>query len=471
MGKIKRRKEKTMKPRLLLSTKLKMQHRLLLSQHMKAALHALTLPVLELKDWALKEIEKNPLIEIKDKEEFNSFEEGSDSGSSYTYVDEKPKTSNNLHQKHIPFKSEEITQPIIDRLENKESLFDYLLFQATVLFTSKEDIKIAKYIIGNLNSKGFLDLSTKEIAEDLNLNIEKVEKTLKLIQKLDPPGIGCRNLQESLLVQLEAQKKDASVAYKLVKFHFQELLYKKFGLISKKMGVGLESILKIINEDLKGLTLNPAQNFSDEISEPIVPDLTINFDQNKWSISINDQDIPKITIPKKYNDILNNLDRSERQTVQKYLLQGRWLVKAINSRRSTLIKIVSYIVKKQRSFLLGLGPLLAMNYKELSSKLNLHISTISRAISNKYASTPIGIISLRSLFSGASKSKSNKDESTDTPLKILKKLISEEDKKNPLSDEDLAKMIDRQGFTLARRTVAKYRKNLKIASANQRKQF
>jgi RNA polymerase sigma-54 factor len=465
-----------MQPKFYLEPKIRILNKFMQSQHMKSVFYALTLPVLELKQWIEKEIEENPLVEKEDllpigKEKCFS-EKSENIDLSDNPIENIPWSSSNLHERRRAITKEENEHPIFDNLPKKESLFDHLLFQASIVFKSKTDIKIAEQIIGSLNSKGFLDISLQEIADYLKIEVTKIEKTLEIVQSFHPPGIAARNLEESFLIQLKHQNKEDSVAYRIVKFHYNDFIHNKFAALSKKLNLSLESLQKIINKDLKKLVIIPSLKFSDELSQPIIPDVIIKHEQNRWIISINDQDIPKICIQNKYDSILHSLDKNERQYLQKYMLQGKWLIRAINSRNTTLTKVVYSIVKIQRHYLLGISPLIPMNYKDLSAELKLHISTISRAVSNKYVACPIGLVALRSFFSSSpSKSTSNKNTSTDTALKLLKNLIIDEDRKHPLSDAKLAKKIDELGIFLARRTVAKYRKKLKIASAKQRKLF
>ena len=477
-----------MQQKLCLKTKTKMLNRFMLSQHMKSVIYALTLPVLELNEWIEKEIETNPLLEKEDRSYINesSFsEKNAAAGTEDTSIidtsildihisdvpHENSWVSDNFKKGKADLSDEKKEGSIFDAISKKKTLSEHLLFQAYVTFTSNEDIRIAEHIIGSINSKGLLDVPLDEISETLKIEVCKIEKTLEIMQAFDPIGVFARSIEESLLLQLQSKKKEGSIAYKIIKFHYNDLIHNRFSALSKKLNLPIRTLKEIVNTDLKNLIITPSQNFSIEPVQPIFPDLTVKHEENKWIISVNDEHIPKIYIQSKYDKILNTLSKAERQCIQKYILQGKWLIKAINSRKTTLEKVLSYIVKKQRNYLLGIGPLLPMNYKDLATGLNLHISTISRAVSNKYVASPLGLVPLRGFFSYSSKSFKDKTTSTDAALHLLKKLIKEEDKKNPMSDEKIAKKIDALGVLLARRTIAKYRKKLKIPSARQRKLF
>ncbi len=418
-----------MKNELLLKIKPEQRQKLVLTQKMKQIFHVLELPVLELKEYVDSEIEQNPLLEKKERER--------DFINKNTYNDE-----------------------ILNSLAKKKSLFAHLMEQAHEIFSTKEELAIAEALFSNLNHKGFLAISTSELSAYLQITEEKLLEVLKRVQTFDPIGICAKNIQECLLLQLKEQKKENSLIFELVDKHFEAFLQGKNNFLLKTLKISSKK-LKEMTHELKSLKLDPASDYGDEIASPPAPDIRIRYERPTWRVFINHSEIPSFSI-----NALENIsfDKEDKKYIQSCILKGKWLKESLENRRKILLKITFFIIKKQKDFLLSAGPLQPLNLKEIALDLKMHSSSISRAVSNKYIDSPLGILPLKYFFSSALSNISNK-----TALDVLKKLIDEEDKNAPFSDDILCKKLLEKGITIARRTISKYRKKLLIAPAKNRK--
>lgn len=437
-----------------------LQRKVILSPKLTLALRILSLPALELKSFLEEEIEKNPLLEkielptdqVIFKEE--KTEEIDFSKNPFQYLS----------------KSNTLEFSALDRVASQKSLYDHLFFQSKVIFKNNKDLMIAKYIIGSLNSSGFLDIPLEEITSKFNISHQMVERVLKTLQSFDPVGIASTSLQECLINQLINQNKENSLAYKILKDHFNNLLEDNLDIISKKFKVPLNKLKETLKKELKNLTFSPAENFINDFpNSTIIPDVIIGYDEKRWMITINDKMVPKFVLSSKYQEIFDDLKEEEKKFINKHIDQGRWLQKAINIRKEHLKKIVLYIINKQKNYILKTGPLIPLNYKEVADFLSLNSSTIYRAVSKKYVALPDRIISMNYFFSRSIDSINEEKTSKEYALNILKKLIENEDKKKPFSDSMLCKKMSNLGIFLARRTISKYRKKMKIEPARKRK--
>jgi RNA polymerase sigma-54 factor len=398
---------------------------LVVTQAMQRSLFVLQLPVEELADLLEQELQDNPFLERIETTANHADERGKEPSPSYSKD----------RQKHKDYQDALLTYTT--------SLFDHLMQQARDAFVSQEELSLAETIIGNLTEKGYY-------TDAANTPLEK--KVLAIIQTFDPPGVGAKNLQESLLIQLRLQKKQDSLGHQLIERYFDALLHNQRPYLQKKLGLSPVELTLLIKE-LSTLNLNPASHFQTTINPHIIPDLYLDHDGENWEVRINDEPIPSFRMRKKLPSPIN-------PEIYKHLSSGQWLLRNILNRERTLRFIAAYLIKKREDFLLGnqrsLSPLLM---KELATELNLHESTITRAIAGKYLYCPAGLLSLRSFFSHKNTS----------PKTLLKELIRKENKQKPLSDEALAQTITAQGFPTARRTIAKYRQELAIPSQPQRK--
>ena len=430
----------------------KMQQEFLLSQDMQKALHILQMPALELADWIENELSLNPILEKKE-----SVPER------YSYLQAIKQPIRKKPMDHPLRESPDYWHTIPSSL----SMYEYLMQQASLLFSCKKDLWIAEQLIGSLNERGYLEDLPFELKQ--RVEQQEIEKVLTLIQGMDPIGIGARSLQECLCIQLKEQGKASGLFYTIIKDSFDDFLNQRMSALSKKYSTTIADLQKIIKEMLKSLNPNPGGKFNNEIARYITPDVSIYKCSQGWKIQLQTNVLNTFCIHQKYKENYIAMQEEEKKFMQKHLRSARWIFSAVKRRSETLQKIVSYILEKQNPFFeLGENRLIPMTLHEIAEELGMSDSTITRAVANKYLSCIWGIFSLKSFFSSSS-SKLSADVSSRDAKQILRKIIGEENKTYPLSDTELVKKMQRMGFKCARRTINKYRKALKIAPAAKRK--
>lgn len=397
-----------MDPRLFL--KLAPERRLMMTFALRQALEILQMPQQELAEWLLQEIEKNPLLE---------------------FSAQRPKRA---------FEGEIPTPP---------NLYESLQSQIREHFPDEAGRKMAEGLLEGLDERGFF-------CESIDLSVDQ-RRILGVLQTFDPPGIFARNLQEALLLQLRAQGKKGSLAYTLVEHCYPDLLHGRYAAIKKRLG--LSDFSGAIG-DLARLSLRPAQGFQREVTKPVYPDLQIRKIEEGWTLELIEEEIPPFHIQTQYLD-LEAQTEEESEALRTFKTQAKWILRSLNRRRKMLREIGRALIRKQATFLDRKGPLVPLSLRELAGKLGIHESTLSRALAGKYVSTPRGIFPLRFLVEA--------DPGAKNAREVLQILIEGEDKAHPLTDDQLAKEMSLKGFPVARRTVAKYRVQLKIGPAARRK--
>lgn len=406
--------------------KLAPERRLVMTFAMRQALEILQMPQIELAQWLRSEIEQNPLLEL-DATEISS-----------------PSPSLNHRSEET-----EIISPT--------TLHESLNQQIRENFPSSIDRSIAVHLLEYLDERGFIVAPLESIAQIFQKPISYIENILSLLQTFEPPGICARNLQESLLLQLKARGKGDSEAFHLIRICFEDLLHKRYAAIKKKLG---SSDLSSAIQTLARLHFRPSEQFKEEPCCPAIEDLRILKNEMGWSIELNESEMPKFHVQSHYFDLVPE-SSEERESLRLFKASAKWLIRSLNRRRDLLFRLGRLLVRKQALYLDQKGPLSSITLKELSECLQVHESTLSRALAGKFASTPRGLIPLKSLISSFPE--------TETARELLGKWIADEDKRNPLTDDLLAAKLNAKGYRVARRTVAKYRGQLKIGPASQRK--
>ena len=414
-----------------------------------------------LEDKVFEELESNPLLEHSDG---SDQEENFDSKDEIDYEDDPDE-----YEPHNIYSNESNKDdiPIAEQLDFLQDLSK----QLNEFNLSKGDESVAEEIIWNLDENGYFTLDAFLIADRLNVSIEKVEEILFLVQKLNPPGIGARNLKECLILQIPEKKYENHRM--VLSEHFEDFVNHKYEKIVDALGIHNEELNKII-DDIKKLNPYPGEGKLKGHNDSVIPDLIITLENNKWKISVNDSWVSNISLNTKYLESIKN-KKSSKETM-KYLSQkfdsATWLIQAIEQRQSTLTRVMEEIINNQSDFFNGdTSSIRPMKLKDIANKLNMDISTISRSTRNKYVDTPYGIFELKSFFSGKLNSDNGEEVSTKLVKNLLKQLIEDEVKQEPLTDTDLAVKLKEKGYPIARRTVAKYREELKLPVARLRRQI
>ena len=372
-----------------------------------------------------------------------------------------------------------------------QSVYDDLLEQLSMRTTPEKTRKIAEYLIGNLDEQGYLRRDLPAIADDLafgaNLMVEtdEIEEALRVIQELDPPGVGARNLQECLLLQLhrKEQTPQVTMAIRILEDHFEEFTKKHFDKLMSRLGL-TEEELKEAMEVIVHLNPKPAGTLSASggSANAVTPDFLVTIEEGEIQLNLNSRQIPELSVGRDYREMIESYKMSPtKNREQKAALlfarqkvdSARWFIDAIRQRQQTLMLTMSAIIERQREyFLTGDKRMIKpMILKDIADRIGMDISTVSRVASNKYVQTPYGTFLIKDLFSESMTNEAGEEVSTTEIKKILEDAIGEEDKRSPLTDDALAVLLKERGYPIARRTVAKYREQLGLPVARLRKEL
>lgn len=358
------------------------------------------------------------------------------------------------------------------RLAGKTSLVGHLSWQLRLSQMDAEQLAIADVILGNLDSVGYLRESLENIACLTGADIGEVEAVLRVVQRLDPVGIAARDPKECLLVQMEVLGLKDPVLLSLVQNHLEDLEKRRYKPLAKKFRISLEQIKEYLDV-IRQLDPLPGRNFSSEEPQYTSPDVFVHRQSEDLIIVLNEEDLPQLIINEAYRNMPAGQNSAAKTYIQEKVRSAHWLIKSLYQRQRTLYKVAESIVRFQREFFLyGVTHLKPMILKNVASDINMHESTVSRITTNKYMSTPHGIYELKFFFNSALGMDDGSEAGSESVKAEIKKLISEEDPKRPLSDELIAQLLKKSlGVNIARRTVAKYRMSLNIESSSKRKEL
>jgi RNA polymerase sigma-54 factor len=361
------------------------------------------------------------------------------------------------------------------------SLREHLSGQLGSTAVSDQDRVLLELLIDELDEHGYLGCSTQEFLEllpqELELEEEDITAVLRLLQSFDPPGVGARDLRECLLLQLELlardapddeEKHDIANAQAIVTSHLELLAARDFTKLRRSIKCS-EDELKAAQQVIVGLVPRPGANFASDEPNYVVPDVVVKRDSEKWAVSLNPNVLPKLRVNAMYADVLKQ-HRGASSDLSGQLQEARWLIKNIQQRFETILRVSQAIVDRQKAFFshgeVGMRPLVL---REIADTLELHESTVSRVTTHKYMLTPHGTFELKYFFGSHVATDSGGAASSTAIRALLKQVIAAEDSKKPLSDNRIAQLLAEQGFVVARRTIAKYRESLRIPPVSQRK--
>jgi len=372
--------------------------------------------------------------------------------------------------------------PFENSLSHEPDLYDHLLWQLHMSGVDPRRRQICELIIGNLNPDGFLVATLEEIeelaaADDEPCTREEVEEALGLVRTFDPPGVGCRDLRESLVLQLDARGVAADhIARRVLEEHWELFLRRQFPAIAKKLGIELAELEPAV-ELIRTLETRPGREFGSERAQYIEPDVHVYKVGGEYLIQLNDDGLPRLRVSRAYRRMLQTMRHDSSQSEAKQFIKDKirsavWLIKSLDQRQRTIYKVASSIIRQQRDFLdHGIERLKPMVLRDVAEDIGMHESTVSRVVSNKYIHTPRGVFPMKFFFhSGIDREYGDNISSLSVKRKI-EQLIAAEDPKRPLSDSELMRILNREGIQIARRTVAKYRDELGVPSSTDRKQI
>ncbi|WAA11945.1 RNA polymerase factor sigma-54 [Fervidibacillus halotolerans] len=358
-------------------------------------------------------------------------------------------------------------------LGNGVTLYDHLREQLTFLPLSEGEKKRLHFLILNIDENGYLEMDIEEASALLNISVFEGKRILEIIQQMDPPGVGARNLQECLILQLKRKFPSNHPYVQILSRHFQKFVDKKWKDIVQEEGTTYQQLQQLFDE-VQSLNPKPGSIFSKEQPSYVIPDVSIEKRGEKWFIQLNEDRYFRITFNDSYYEQLLMTGREElRKYMQKHVDQYHWIRKSMEQRRKTILSVVKEIIDRQELFLLGeTDELKPLTMQEIADAINVHESTVSRTVKNKFIRTPVKTMPIRQLFSQrVENGPMGEDMSSDYIKHQLVSIIQGENKKKPYSDQEIVKILRTKDIHISRRTVAKYREQLNIPPSLKRKRF
>lgn len=470
------------------SLNLSMRPALIMTPRLQQALKLLQVPTLELQQILKQEIIQNPLLEevdeIVDNEDLaaeNSPDEEankeSEDPADEDQIDWSDYMQDGLDRTYVPQSeapAEFLEKVPVSRTTLAESLREQLHF----LNLPPAHMNLAEFIVGSLDERGWLVTAVDDIAQATGRPAEEVEAVLTVVQALEPVGVGARDLRECLLIQLEARQQRDSLAWRMIHDQFDNLVNRRFPEISRQLKVTVEEV-QAAADVIATLNPRPGLQVSSEDPRYVVPDLLVERVDDEYVVLLNDRHLPRLRISSAYEGVLRDRKKKSemnageaktREYIQGKLNSARWLIQTIEQRRRTMIKVMNCIIREQRDFFdKGIAFLRPLTLQQVARQIEMHESTVSRVCSGKYVQTPRGVFELKFFFSSGLETEGGEDVSARSAKDIIRTLIEEEDKTEPLSDQRIAELLHERGLKIARRTVAKYREQLSILPARFRR--
>ncbi|MBS3970211.1 MAG: RNA polymerase factor sigma-54 [Clostridia bacterium] len=461
---------------------LQQTQKLIMTPELRQAITVLQLSSLELAEFVQEQILENPALEIE------SAEDSPEETLAAAKEKKEEKEDNEAFDVdwHEYFQDRDIGYVKAPREEAKEINYDnfltkaptleeYLLNQLKLFCCSAKEKEIAQFIIGSLDRNGYLCISLKEIVEMYSYEMSQVEAALKLVQSFDPPGVAARDLVECLLLQIsDKELKLNSLLTSVIKYHLEDVAAGRLLKIAKSLDITPEEVQQLVDY-IKTLDPKPGRWFADsEQTTYIVPDVVVEKVEGEYIVIVNDVYTPRLGINPVYRRLLSadTVDVNAKKFIEGKLNSAAWIIKSIEQRRLTLYKVVNCIVEFQKNFLdKGVKHLKPLNLKQIAEQLEIHESTVSRATNNKYIQTPQGVFPLKFFFASGVDNYSGSGVSSESIKKMLKEYVTNENSAKPYTDQQLTNMLKAQGIKISRRTVAKYRCELGMASTSKRKRY
>ena len=487
-----------MKTGLNQSTQLKQE--LKINPRLYQAMDLLYMPLLDLQQHLKQELLNNPFLELVEPEE--DEEEETTEAEQVTETPAEEQKNDEIDWEEIllegfdaggrreEHEEKEYYEPVTAQ---SRDLSDHLSEQIALLELTPREAMLAEEFVGNVNDEGYLDCPVQEIVDGINAEIAKLadaeggdndgkplpfytmeegEAMLARIQDLEPPGVGARDLRECLLLQLRQAGLEQSVPYRLVRDCYDELINHRWSEISKRFGISQTDVQRAADEIAK-LDPKPGLIYSSANDNYITPDLVVDKIDGAYHVFLNDANLPRLKLSRAYQEIARDkkkFDGENKEFISNKLNSANWMIQAIEQRRQTMLKVMNYIVERQREFFeRGVQYLKPLTLREVAEVINMHESTVSRVTNEKYVQTPRGVLPLKFFFSSGLSTSGGEDVSARGIKAQIQKLVDEEDAKHPLTDQAIVNILKDSGVQIARRTVAKYRDQLGVLSARMRK--
>ena len=479
-----------MEANLQMSQKMQMK----LAPQIIQSIEILQLPLLELRNRIDQELIENPVLEREEAQE--TTEENNEETESEEALEEVEAadseeadfdTFDDFSSYYNDYgsggsrssSSDDEKDPKLQALENSPapdiSLQEHLLRQLSYLDLDDRQYELCESIVANLDTRGYLANSLEDIVKgvDGEVSEDEAEEALAVVQDLEPPGVAARDLSECLMLQLDDDHEKKDFLRRLLENYFEDILENRYPQVADAMDCTIEDLKQAV-EEISQLNPMPGSLFGEPSAPNVLPDLRVELIDGEYQIFLEDSWLPSLRFNKYYRKKLNDdsLDGKTKEYLKKKMQSARWLIDAIEQRRSTLYNVTTEMMDAQQDFLdHGDAALKPLKMQDIADRAGVHVSTVSRAISGKYIQTPRGIYPLKHFFTGGLQKKSGEMESWEAVRQKLQKIIRDEDKSDPFSDEQISQELKKQGIDIARRTVSKYRKNLGIPSARKRKEY
>ncbi|HET6325702.1 MAG TPA: RNA polymerase factor sigma-54 [Planctomycetaceae bacterium] len=492
---------------LNLSQHMKMSQQMKLAPRMIQSMEILQLPVMALNDRIEQELQDNVVLEKGPEEEVEGevLEAATVDAPAEKSVEERELVVDNEHSNEADFERllemsadwpednlaagsrpssnriEEEGERKLDAMSNMEarppSLHDYLIEQFHFFEMPQSVREFGEYLIQNLDNNGRLQASLPEIVQVYSLeekvSLEDAQQALALVQRLDPPGVGARDYKECLLLQVRPEMPHRDVVVTLISSHMEDVKQNRLPVIERKTGYSLDDIKAAI-EELRTLNPWPGQGFEPRQAERVTPDLVVDLDEHgKYTVTLLDEYTPPLRISRYYLEQLRgNPDPKTREFIKRKIDSARWLIESIEQRNNTLKRVAQAIIDHQTEYL-EKGPqfIVPLKMQQIADVVKVHVTTVSRAVDDKWIQTPRELCPLKSFFGGGTKTADGDDVAWDIIRLAMKEIVDAEDKSDPLSDEALVEELAKRGYNLARRTVTKYRKAENIPSSRERRHY
>ncbi|MFN8667494.1 MAG: RNA polymerase factor sigma-54 [Gemmatimonadaceae bacterium] len=473
------------------------------------AMDLLYMPLLDLQQHLKQELLNNPFLDMIEPDEEDSEEEPELEGEEGPVDLAEPETAPPEEREAVNNETIDWEEILLDGFEtggvreeheereyyepvsvDRRDLDDHLKDQISLLELTPRQLLLADEFVGNINEDGYLTCAIPEIVEGINevvaraaekenfhgdlplYTLPEAEEMLRIVQTLDPPGVGARDLRECLLLQLRDLKQEETLQYRLVRDAFDELIAHRWSEISKRFGISAHDVQHAADEIAK-LDPKPGLRYSDASDGYIVPDLVVEKIDGAYHVFINDGNLPRLKLSKAYQEIARDkkkFDGENKEFISSKLNSANWMIQAIEQRRQTMLKVMNYIVDRQRDFFeKGVQYLKPLTLREVAEVIAMHESTVSRVTNEKFVQTPRGVLPLKFFFSSGLSTTGGEDVSARGIKDQIEKLVTNEDPKNPLTDQAIVNILRDNGVNIARRTVAKYRDQLGVLSARMRK--
>ena len=488
-----------MKAGLSQSTQLRQE--LKINPRLYQAMDLLYMPLLDLQQHLKQELLNNPFLDMVEPEEDEEDEAEEETAETEAATEPEEKAAaDEIDWEEIlldgfdaggrreEHEEREYYEPVT---VDSRNLSAHLVDQITLLDLTPRQQFLADEFVGNINEDGYLSCPVEQILRGVNEEVTRAAEAaerdiddlplyteaealemLEIVQNLDPPGVGARDLRECLMLQLREAGLEQSVPYRLVRDCFDELINHRWSEISKRFGISPIDVQKAADE-IKKLDPKPGLMYSDDNDNYIIPDLIVEKIDGRYHVFLNDANLPRLKLSRAYQEIARDKKKFEgenKEFISSKLNSANWMIQAIEQRRQTMLKVMNYIVDRQREFFeKGVQYLKPLTLREVAEVINMHESTVSRVTNEKFVQTPRGVLPLKFFFSSGLSTTAGEDVSARGIKAQIEKLVSEEDPKHPLTDQAIVNILKEGGVQIARRTVAKYRDQLGVLSARMRK--